>query len=100
MPFLTFLSLSFLPFCNAICYYPVGLRRAPQDVPCLGGTDPTFCCAPAYTCLSNGLCMEKNETHDALSVDKYVRGSCTDQTWRAAGCPSFCIRRTGALGSE
>ena len=62
--------------------------------------DHTFCCGPGYTCLSNGLCMQDNETHDGLSANTYVRGSCTDQTWRAAGCPSFCIRRTGALRSK
>jgi len=85
------LLISIYPLCDAICYYPDLQTVAPQDVPCLGGTDESACCGAGYACLSNGLCMSTNATHDTQSSDTYVRGSCTDQQWRAAACPAFCI---------
>ena len=93
LPFRLILLLLVLiyPLCDAICYYPDGQTVAPQDVPCLGGTDASACCGAGYACLSNGLCMSTNATHDTQSSNTYVRGSCTDQQWRAAACPAFCI---------
>ena len=95
---LTFFLLLHSRTCTAICYYPDGQTIAPQDVPCLGGTGASACCGPGYACLSNGLCMHTNATHDDKSTDSYVRGSCTDQQWRAAACPAFCIGPNGMLG--
>jgi len=75
--------------CNAICYYPDG-QVAQQDVPCLGGSGVSACCGAFYACLSNGLCMHANAIHDGSNLT-YLRGSCTDQQWRAAACPAFCL---------
>lgn len=102
------LSLFYFPLCSAICYYPGGLRRAPQDVPCNGGTDHTFCCGPGYTCLSNGLCMENNETHDArCTVRQQIRarqlhGSDMACSWLSivSHPPDRCVEVKGTLLSE
>lgn len=34
--------------------------------------------------------MRNNDTIDANSQNTYVRGSCTDSTWKSSYCPSFC----------
>ena len=73
---------------SSICYYPDG-TVTPADVPCLSGSEPSWCCGFGYACLSNKICMSTPRTPNA--TNKYVRGSCTDQTWRAANCPSFCV---------
>lgn len=73
---------------SAICYYPDG-TVTPGDVPCLTGNDPSFCCSFGYACLNNQICMTTPHTPNATNT--YVRGSCTDPTWRSANCPSFCV---------
>ena len=94
---LLFLSFLCLPLCEAICYYPDGETIAPQDVPCQNGPGDSVCCGPGYACLSNGLCMGNNATHDGHSLVPYGRGSCTDKRWRSSACPAFCIGPKGRL---
>ncbi|KAF2479227.1 hypothetical protein BDY17DRAFT_313780 [Neohortaea acidophila] len=84
---LSFLVLSSFQV-SAICYYPDG-TVTPGDVPCLTGNDPSFCCSFGYACLNNQICMTTSHTPNATNT--YVRGSCTDPTWRSANCPSFCV---------
>ncbi|KAF7121625.1 hypothetical protein CNMCM5793_009096 [Aspergillus hiratsukae] len=56
------------------CYYP----------------DAT-CCGQGYACLSNSLCMATGDEIKKTGATLYVRGSCTDPTWRSSACPLFCI---------
>lgn len=90
------IAFPFLPFCAGICYFPDQQTIAQQNFPCRGGSDDSPCCGTSYACVSNGLCMKSNDTFDVNSAE-YVRGSCTDKTWRSAACPSFCIGPKGML---
>ncbi|KAJ4986950.1 hypothetical protein SVAN01_07491 [Stagonosporopsis vannaccii] len=57
------------------------------------------CCAIGDLCLTNGLCMHKED------VDKknwYWRTGCTDKTWEDSACPKYCAaiepdRNTGLV---
>ncbi len=93
------LCVAFISAVSAICYYP-DASTAPQDTPCLNSAGDTFCCGEGYVCLSNRICKSVAATNDPNSQSTYVRGSCTDPTWRSSACPSFCIDpRFGELGS-
>jgi hypothetical protein len=70
----------------ATCYNPDGSTTM-EDVPCSSGHQSS-CCHPGWACLSNGLCRNLNAPNDTVG---YVRGSCTDQSWRSGYCPNFCI---------
>ncbi len=35
--------------------------------------------------------MFTNHTPASAGDTPYVRGSCTDKSWRSANCPSFCV---------
>lgn len=84
--FIIFLS-SFASI-EAACYYFDGTITN-SDVPCLDGSDPSLCCSYGYACLSNGVCMATEQTPNATA--SFVRGSCTDDTWRDKNCPNFCL---------
>jgi len=70
------------------CYFPDGTIAS--DSPCTNSTTSACCAADAY-CLDNGLCL----TDMVLS-----RGSCTDQTWKASECASYCqtVNPSGGKG--
>lgn len=56
-------------------------------LPNYGPCDPqagsiSLCCENSQTCLTNGLCV----TDSGI----YYSGGCTDSTYKAAICPSFC----------
>jgi len=72
------LSIHFLTAFSSTCYFPDG--SIASDTPCTNSTASACCAADAY-CLDNGLCI----TAMILS-----RGSCTDQTWKASECASYC----------
>jgi len=72
---------------SAICYFPNGFTT-PQNVPCENNHDSP-CCPPGYACLSNGLCVKTDATNETVG---YIRGSCTDKSWRSSYCPNFCVR--------
>jgi len=74
---------------NAICYYPSG-DVSPQDSPCHDGTAST-CCGPGYACLDNNICIATGLERQLPNEVLYVRGSCTDKTWRSGNCPNFCV---------
>jgi hypothetical protein len=84
------LVLASLPFIIATCYYPNG-DVTPADVACSDTTEESACCGQGYACLSNGLCERNNDTLDANSESSYVRGSCTDPTFRSSYCPNYCV---------
>ena len=76
---------------SAICYYPDG-TTSPQDLPCQDTSGPSNCCGPEYECLSNKICRKTHANLDGSFANfTYGRGSCTDQSWRASQCPSFCL---------
>ncbi|QKX53207.1 uncharacterized protein TRUGW13939_00283 [Talaromyces rugulosus] len=74
---------------SAICYNPDGSTTS-QDVPC-SLSHQSNCCHPGWACLSNKLCQNPNAPNDTVA---YVRGSCTDKTWRSGNCPNFCVHDT------
>ena len=74
---------------SAVCYFPNGVDKAPDDMPCDPNAEFSACCgkqvdgSPAY-CLANGLC---------LSDYKLSRGSCTDSNWQSPDCAQVCRSR-------
>lgn len=83
-------------FATAICYYPDG-SVAPQDTACMDNEEASTCCGQGYACLSNNICMSTGDEIQKSGASTYVRGSCTDQTWRSNNCPLFCIGPTDLL---
>lgn len=81
---------SIWPEANAACYYPSG-KNAPNDIPCRDDTSHATCCGPGYACLSNGICQATGEEQGSRDASEFVRGSCTDESWRNSNCPLFCI---------
>lgn len=67
------------------CYLKGGQQTSSQDgyTPCFPSDAQTHCCAPDWTCLSNGLCLVKWDT----SINT---GACTDSTWRDSSCFQSC----------
>ncbi|KAF4459501.1 hypothetical protein FALBO_13740 [Fusarium albosuccineum] len=75
---------------HSICHYPSG--RASTDVPCNDNDEESACCGPGMVYLSNRVCMASgNDLQSPHVKSTYVRGTCTDKTWRSGNCPSFCI---------
>jgi hypothetical protein len=87
---LLLILFAFISPVSSVCYYPNG-DVTPNDVPCSDSTTESVCCSLGYVCLSNGICMKSNNPLAASSSSTYVRGSCTDQTWRSSFCPNFCV---------
>lgn len=89
---LTLLLVAFpsWPGAEAACYYPSG-RLAPNDTPCRDDTTHATCCGQGYACLSNGICQATGDEARKPGATEYVRGGCTDKTWRSSSCPLFCI---------
>ncbi|PGH06137.1 hypothetical protein GX51_02525 [Blastomyces parvus] len=79
--------LGFAYAVSAVCFYRNG-NVTPADVPC-HDTGPSTCCPMGYACLSNNICVDPNAENETVG---YIRGSCTDKSWRAGQCPAFCIR--------
>jgi hypothetical protein len=75
---------------DATCYYPSG-REAPSDVPCRSDTPFSTCCGQGFVCLSNGLCQSTLDDVARAGAPEFVRGACTDGTWRSSNCPLFCV---------
>ncbi|KAK3940997.1 hypothetical protein QBC46DRAFT_383822 [Diplogelasinospora grovesii] len=79
----------------AICYYPDG-SVAQGDVPCTDSTTQSSCCGQGYACLGNAdsaffICQSTGDEVQRAGASTFVRGSCTDQKWRNARCPSVCV---------
>lgn len=79
------LFLIFTSLVTSICYFPNG-DIANNNFPCNGDAENSHCCNSGYVCYDGGLCLPWEGYED-----KYVRGSCTDQTWRSGACPSYCV---------
>ena len=80
------LVLALSPQVYTSCYYPDGTYIA-RDQPCVdSGNQESFCCGPGITCLSDKVCYNPNG-----SGNRYVRGSCTDQSFGSSACPDFCL---------
>jgi len=91
----TFLPCLFLAWhiskVSSICYYPDGTATN-SDQPCLSGSEPSWCCGHGFICLDNKMCMATPQQLEAdHGLAPYVRGSCTDKTWRDGNCPNFCV---------
>lgn len=82
--------LSLVQSASAIRYYPNGAITQ-SDVACSEVTTESACCSVGYVCLSNGIYMQTYLSIASDSESSYVRGSCTDQTWRSSFCPNFCV---------
>lgn len=70
------------------CYYPDGTYKS-ADRPCIdNGTQESFCCgSQGVICLSDKVCYN-NQANEPFT---YVRGSCTDQSFKSSACPQFCL---------
>ncbi|KAL7812178.1 hypothetical protein V8C44DRAFT_349586 [Trichoderma aethiopicum] len=79
----------FITQSTALCFYPDG-TPAPGDVPCTDSTANSVCCGTGYACLSNGICQATGDELKKPGATEFVRGSCTDKTFRSSACPSFC----------
>ncbi|OAX80332.1 hypothetical protein ACJ72_05339 [Emergomyces africanus] len=79
--------LGFACSVSAVCYYRNG-NVTPADVPCYS-SGPSTCCPTGFACLSNNVCVNTKAKNETVG---YIRGSCTDRSWRAGECPGFCIR--------
>lgn len=78
---------------TATCYYPNG--GTANDVPCNSETDESTCCGTGYACFGISsqyyLCKSTGDEIQKSGASTYVRGSCTDKTWRSGNCPSVCV---------
>lgn len=74
---------------SATCYYPNG-DVAPNDTPCRDDTENSLCCGQGYACLTNAICQATGDELQKPGASEFVRGSCTDDTFRSSSCPSFC----------
>jgi hypothetical protein len=83
-------ALTVLQQVSAICYYPDG-TASNFDEPCYDGEGHSVCCGFGFACLSNRICMATQIVPHFNETAMYVRGSCTDETWRDRNCPSFCV---------
>lgn len=63
------------------CYAPNAVPL-PEYGPCNTLQSVSLCCTPGQICLTNGLC--------ANGEGEFYSGGCTDKTYKAAICPSFC----------
>src|SRR5271155_2089374 len=75
-----------IPLNSDTCYYPAGAVAA-DSIPCYNATGDgsSHCCNPITdVCLDNGLCYAQGGYGDI------ARKSCTDKSWVAASCPSYC----------
>ena len=89
--FLVCLLLISTPYyVRATYYYPDGVTVAAGDFPCTPDGD-SACCGDGFVCLSNNICMATGNEVLKAGQSLYVRGSCTDRTWKSRNCPSFCI---------
>jgi hypothetical protein len=80
---------------QCICYFPNG-NTADDNFPCTDDERHSACCGRGVVCLSGGLC---EMPEGSSNQDPYVRGSCTDRTWRSSSCPSFCIENSRGTGA-
>lgn len=65
------------------CYFP-NQEIAIDNYACVLSSSNSACCGIGNVCLDNGLCAPGN--------GEIIRGACTDQTWRSAACPQYCLR--------
>ncbi|KAF2652912.1 hypothetical protein K491DRAFT_680940 [Lophiostoma macrostomum CBS 122681] len=72
------------------CYWPGG-DEAPDRVPCDPDAAASHCCKTTKDCLSNGLCII--DATEQTGVE-YVRGACTDSSFRSDACPAVCLLNT------
>ncbi|RFU76343.1 hypothetical protein TARUN_5896 [Trichoderma arundinaceum] len=84
------LLVAFAAQAKALCYYPDG-SAASGDVPCTDSTQNSACCGTGYACLSNGICQATGDELQKPGATEFVRGSCTDKSWRSSGCQTFCV---------
>ena len=83
---------SFLLYCSlvhSLCYFPNGAVST-QDTPCRDDLDQSTCCGQGYACLTNNMCMATGKELQKAGATRFVRGSCTDKSWRSGNCPNFC----------
>ena len=82
-----------LPSASATCYYPNG--DTANDVPCNSETDESTCCGTGYACYGISsqyyLCMSTGDEIQKNGSSSFVRGSCTDSSWRSGNCPTVCV---------
>jgi hypothetical protein len=77
----------------AACFYPDG--SVAQDTPCTDSTTQSSCCGTGYACVGHSssffLCQATGDEFQKPEASQYVRGSCTDKSWRSSNCPNVCV---------
>ncbi|KAF2177900.1 hypothetical protein K469DRAFT_754854 [Zopfia rhizophila CBS 207.26] len=76
---------------STVCYIPDKNTVVEQNVPCSEGSGESVCYGPSYACLSNGICQATSAELRKDGATEFVRGSCTDKTWKSGRCPGFCL---------
>ncbi|KAI9742639.1 MAG: hypothetical protein M1818_003780 [Claussenomyces sp. TS43310] len=92
MAFLILLAYLVSSTLAASCYFPDG-SAASNYTACsadASDTSPSTCCASGYACLNSGVC-EHTGAVGSGNGDTWVRGGCTDQSWKSSACPNFCL---------
>ncbi|KAH7310631.1 hypothetical protein B0I35DRAFT_481935 [Stachybotrys elegans] len=79
--------LALLPLALAMCYTPDG-TPVPRDIPCNQDGGVSMCCDRGYFCHSNGICQPENMSIDV--PNRFIRATCTDESWESPECVSFC----------
>ncbi|KAK1759938.1 hypothetical protein QBC47DRAFT_117571 [Echria macrotheca] len=78
---------------SAACFYPDG--TVAQDTPCTDTTAQSSCCGTGYACLGHSssffLCQATGDEFQKPGGSQFVRGSCTDKSWRSSNCPNVCV---------
>lgn len=72
------------------CYSPSG-SLSPSSHPCNPSAPASMCCSAGQTCLPNGLCEDPHASGNAT----YIRGSCTDKSWKSLECLWLCLNEVG-----
>lgn len=75
---------------ESTCYDYDG-KEMDSDFPCNPSASHSFCCGPYFVCLDSGICSSQNTSDLTKQDPAFVRGSCTDKSWKSSHCPQFCI---------
>ena len=74
--------LPYLDFCLGACYYPNGDQADASS--CYPHSEVSYCCPVGFDCSVSKVCVSQDQ-------QTFLRGSCTDLSWRDVACPGFCL---------
>ncbi|EFW21525.1 predicted protein [Coccidioides posadasii str. Silveira] len=85
------------PVSSQLCYTPDGTLS--NDRPCSADGGESACCQPGFLCTSNKLCQPAH-WHRGVGGNtlKFIRGTCTDKTWKSPECQGHCVKENPGGG--